>query len=96
MSSGKVLLGVLAGTAIGALLGILFAPEKGKVTRKKIRRKSKVYTDSIKDKVDELIEVVTENLEKVKDDVSDFVEKGKAKVEDQITEEINDVKAARK
>ena len=36
MKSGKVLLGVLAGAAAGALLGILFAPEKGTKTRKMI------------------------------------------------------------
>ena len=32
MDSGKVVLGVLAGVAAGAILGILFAPEKGSVT----------------------------------------------------------------
>ena len=50
MSSGKLLLGVLAGVATGALLGILFAPEKGSVTRKKIAKSSEDYADSLKDK----------------------------------------------
>ena len=35
MSKGKLLLGVLAGVAAGALLGILMAPDKGSETRKK-------------------------------------------------------------
>lgn len=35
MDTGKVLLGILAGLATGAVLGILFAPDKGSDTRKK-------------------------------------------------------------
>jgi len=40
MSTGKVLLGVLAGIAVGATLGILFAPDKGSTTRKKFPKKA--------------------------------------------------------
>ena len=33
-----IVLGLLAGAAIGSLLGVLFAPEKGCDTRKKVKR----------------------------------------------------------
>ena len=36
MSTGKLVVGVLAGVAVGALVGMLFAPDKGSETRKKI------------------------------------------------------------
>lgn len=47
MTTGKVFLGILAGFAAGAALGILFAPDKGKVTRGKIADKSKDLADSL-------------------------------------------------
>ncbi|MBK6785957.1 MAG: YtxH domain-containing protein [Saprospiraceae bacterium] len=36
MSNYKVVLGVLAGAAAGTVLGILFAPHKGKSTRRRM------------------------------------------------------------
>lgn len=75
MNSGKVVLGVLAGAAAGALLGVLFAPHKGVVTRKKISRQSGAYADSLKEKFGEMVDSVTEKFEKVKEDASELVEK---------------------
>lgn len=37
MSNSKIILGVLAGAAIGLTAGILLAPESGKATREKIK-----------------------------------------------------------
>lgn len=63
MSSGKVLLGVLAGVAAGALIGILFAPDKGTETRKKIVEKGEDYVDGLKEKVNSLIDEVGKKMD---------------------------------
>jgi gas vesicle protein len=77
MGSGKVFLGLLAGVAAGALLGVLFAPEKGKTTRKNITKKSEDYVDSLKEKFNDLLDSIGEKVEEVKEDV----EKVKTKAE---------------
>lgn len=75
MSTGKVLLGLLAGVAAGALLGILFAPDKGSVTRKKLTKKGDDFADEMKEKFDEFLENVSEKFEKAEDVVSEKVGK---------------------
>lgn len=79
MSSGKLLLGVLGGVAAGALLGVLFAPDKGSVTRKKISKKSEDYADAVKEKFDDFLDSITEKFEEVKDEVTEFADKVKSK-----------------
>jgi len=74
MNTGKVLLGVLAGAATGALLGVLFAPHKGTVTRKKISRQGGAFAEGVKEKINVLLDDITEKFEKVKEDVSEFAE----------------------
>ncbi|RYY68649.1 MAG: YtxH domain-containing protein [Chitinophagaceae bacterium] len=41
MKNGKFLAGIIAGLGTGALLGVLFAPDKGSKTRKKLLKKGK-------------------------------------------------------
>jgi gas vesicle protein len=69
MNSGKVVLGVLAGVAIGATLGILFAPDKGTETRKKISRKGEDVIDEIAEKFNELLNNLTEKIDTVKEEI---------------------------
>jgi len=63
MNTGKILLGVLAGVAAGALLGILYAPDKGCETRKKIAKKSKDYADGMTEKLNDFMGEVTEKYD---------------------------------
>lgn len=85
MKSGKILLGILAGTAAGAMLGILFAPDKGSVTRRRIVEKGEDYVDAVKDKFDELLGDITDRYEKAKEGIIDFAKQEKAKVEGEFT-----------
>ena len=82
MNSGKVVLGVLAGVAVGAALGILFAPDKGSKTRKQILSKGGDYADAIKDKLDEIVDSVTSNVEDMHKQADDLASKGKAKFDE--------------
>jgi len=63
MSSGKVMLGILAGIAAGAIIGILFAPDKGSETRKKISVIGDEYAEELKDKFNVLVENVSQKIE---------------------------------
>lgn len=74
MDSGKVLIGLLAGVAAGALIGILFAPDKGSETRKSIVNKKDDYADAMKKKFDEFVDSVTEKYESAKADVQNFAD----------------------
>ncbi len=86
MGSGKVLLGVLAGVAVGATLGILFAPDKGSNTRKKISSKADDYSEELEEQFNDFIKNVTRKFEEMKDEAGVMVEVGKHKAEDAIAE----------
>lgn len=82
MSTGQVLLGTLTGFAIGAITGILFAPDKGSATRKQIMDKSDDYAHELKSKYEELRDSLNQKIESTKRDAEGLMEKGRAKYDD--------------
>jgi gas vesicle protein len=70
MSRGRIIIGVLAGLAAGTLIGILFAPDKGSETRKKIINKGEDYVDNLKEKINGILHDGRKHAERVGENVS--------------------------
>lgn len=77
--NSKLALGLLGGLAAGALLGVLFAPDKGTNTRKKIAEKGKDYADDLKTKYDTILGSVTRKYENLFQEGEDMLAEGKSK-----------------
>jgi gas vesicle protein len=78
MSAGKVLAGVVVGAAVGTALGVLFAPAKGSVTKKRIARRGTDCAEDVKEKFNEYVDSMTEEVNIIKEGAMDLVDKGKA------------------
>lgn len=72
-SFGKVMLGILGGAAVGAALGVLFAPAKGTATRRKIVKTGRDIKNTITDKLEDLVESAEELIDEIKETAADFV-----------------------
>jgi len=64
-NTGKIVKAVAAGAVAGAVLGILFAPDKGSETRKKINEQGKKVAEGLKTK----FEKVSGKCNDLKDDI---------------------------
>ena len=65
----NIAVGMLAGVAVGAALGMLYAPHSGTTTRRIIRRKGEAIADNVTDSVKESIETIADAFETLKSDL---------------------------
>ncbi|MEP7238645.1 MAG: YtxH domain-containing protein [Ferruginibacter sp.] len=81
-NSNKLLGAVLLGAAIGGALGILFAPDKGSETRKKISSKGNELTDSVKEKFAAIVDKFKKEVEDVQEQANEIKANGKSVIEE--------------
>lgn len=86
-------LGIVAGLAVGTLIGILFAPKKGSKTRKQIKDKSNDVKDSIEHGFEDFVDAASKkykSIVKSGDTIlnrgEDFIEQEKARVKAKLNE----------
>lgn len=72
--SGAFFWGLVIGSAAGALIGVLLAPDKGSVTREKLKQKAAGLKDSLEEAL-RTGEEVTGQFTEGTDEEADFEEK---------------------
>ena len=76
MNATKILLSFAAGAVVGAALGLLFAPDKGTETRRRISERTNDMADSLKGKFNDFVDGVKDKFSSAQKEVEDVSERG--------------------
>ena len=75
MTARQILVGGAIAMATGAVLGVLFAPDKGSTTRRKLASRGTRYVGAVKKTANGYVDLVGETLENAKETTSGIADK---------------------
>jgi len=81
MRIGRIVFGILGAIGAGAILGVLFAPDKGSVTRAKLTRKTNEFGEDLNAKFTDVVETVNKKMEVLKEEANKMAVELKKKAE---------------
>lgn len=91
-----IVLGLLAGAAIGSLMGVLFAPEKGSDTRKRVRRTAEGLKDDAIEEYELLAEKAKQGLNRLKEEYDKYRAQAKVKATEVVEDIENEIEKVKK
>lgn len=95
MKSGKMLVGLLSGAAVGAAVGLLFAPKKGTETRRAISKTGDDYLQGAKRNINDFSDSLSHKVEALKSKTKAGLSSSKAKQKtNEAKAEIHEMKAS--
>lgn len=86
MTKTSMLLTLLSVSATAAAIGLLYAPNKGVVTREKLSKKGHQYSDYVADRFDDVVSSIANPLKNLEEETVRLANKAKAKAERKISE----------